>query len=118
MGTNISKIVRAVLVVTAVSALATAVAAQTLPRLPEDSVFPLGEGSPGEVTFRHASHVDMEKPACTACHPTLFRILGGPAPARAVSYHAEMEEGRRCAACHDGTAAFGLDDCLACHRTE
>jgi hypothetical protein len=30
--------------------------------------------------------------------------------------HAKMEKGRQCGACHNGKAAFGFDDCTACHR--
>ena len=117
MATRYNQIVRGAVVVMAI-AIATVVSAQTLPRLPKDSVFPQGEGSPGEVTFSHLSHVDQEKPACTGCHPILFKMLSKEAPVEGVLYHAQMEEGRRCGACHDGTAAFGRDDCTACHRME
>ncbi len=99
--------------------LATLGVAQTLPRLPQDFVFPHGEGSPGNVTFSHQTHVDQKKPECTACHPALFKILekGNPAEGGPIQ-HAEMERGRQCGACHNGKAAFGLDDCQFCHRQE
>ena len=116
MATRFSRLVRGCMVMAALG-MATVVVAQPLPRLPEDAVLPGGEGSPGRVTFSHRSHVDQEKPDCTVCHPGLFSILGG-APAEERPYHAAMDESRRCGACHTGTAAFGLDDCLACHRAE
>lgn len=97
--------------------LAAAVAAGSLPKLPADYALPQGPDSPGVVTFSHASHVDAAKPACTACHPGLFRILakGSPAQGGPRITHKEMEAGRQCGACHDGKAAHGLDDCASCH---
>jgi len=117
MTTRCSQIVRGPVVAIAI-AIATVVSAEMLLRLPEDSAFPRGEGSPGEVIFSHRSHVDQQKPECTKCHPALFKILSREAPVEGVLYHTQMEEGRRCGACHDGTAAFGTEDCLACHRVE
>jgi len=116
MAARFSWLVRGCMVAAALG-MATVVAAQPLPRLPEDVVLPGGEGSPGPVTFSHRSHVNEEKPNCTACHPGLFSILGEASTAER-PYHAAMDEGRRCGACHTGDAAFGRDDCLACHRTE
>jgi c(7)-type cytochrome triheme protein len=86
-----------------------------LPNLPHALPLPRGADSPGEVTFRHDSHVDTAKPACVACHPRLFGILGrsGQSKPRPVT-HAAMEKGEACGACH-GEAAFGLDDCTMCH---
>jgi c(7)-type cytochrome triheme protein len=83
-------------------------------RLPVDHTFRQGADSPGPVTFRHASHVDPERPACTGCHPGLFPILRG-SPRHPVT-HARMDARRQCGACHDGEHAFGRDDCTACHR--
>ena len=98
-------------------ALATLGLAQTLPGLPQDSPIPRGEGSPGQVTFSHQTHVDQTRPDCTACHPALFRILekgasAGGGPIR----HSEMEAERQCGACHNDKAAFGLSNCAMCHR--
>lgn len=100
-------------------ALATAGLAQTLPRLPEDYVFPQGDGSPGKVTFSHASHFDRRHPDCTVCHPALFKILQKGSPTQGVPIrHSSMEAGRACGACHDGKASFGLDNCDVCHRSQ
>jgi c(7)-type cytochrome triheme protein len=99
--------------------LATVGAAGTLPRLPRDFAFPQGDGSPGTVTFSHPTHVDERQPGCTGCHPALFSILEQPRPLAAGALrHARMERGAECGACHDGKAAFGLDNCTMCHREE
>jgi c(7)-type cytochrome triheme protein len=98
----------------------TAGSAQTLPKLPEGYVFSGAEGSPGKVTFNHASHVNQSRPDCTGCHPALFKILqkGTPAGGAAAIRHSEMQEGRQCGSCHNDKAAFGLTNCPACHRME
>jgi c(7)-type cytochrome triheme protein len=116
MTTRSSRLLHGCMVAAALG-IATVVAAEPLPRLPADVAFPGGEGSPGTVTFSHRSHVNDEAPDCTVCHPGLFSILGG-ALAVERPYHEAMDEGRLCGACHTGDAAFGRDDCLACHRTE
>ena len=104
-------------IVTLAIAFATLGPAQTLPRLPQEFRFPQGEGSPGQVTFSHQSHVDSKRPDCTACHPALFKILTKGTPAEGGPLgHAAMERGRQCGACHDRKAAFGLDTCPLCHR--
>ncbi len=86
-----------------------------LPRLPKDLPLAKSPDSPGVVTFRHESHVDDKKPACLACHPRRFGILGRQAEEkREVVTHAGMEKGQACGACH-GKAAFGFEDCSMCH---
>ena len=66
---------------------------------------------PGDVTFPHAAH--LESFSCDECHPDLFKAERG---ANKVMME-EMEEGRSCGACHDGSTAFGVDeDCEACHQ--
>jgi c(7)-type cytochrome triheme protein len=98
--------------------LATALTAQTLPKLPGPLALPKTADSPGAVTFNHATHVDTAKPTCTECHPRLFSILkaGAPAP-RAPITHAKMEKKQQCGACHDGKKAFAIeDDCAGCHQ--
>ena len=98
---------------------ATLGAAGTLPRLPRDFAFPQGDGSPGTVTFSHPSHVDQKRPDCTGCHPAMFSILEKPRPtAGGPLRHPQMERGAQCGACHDGKAAFGLDNCTMCHRQD
>lgn len=101
-------------VATALLALAGAAAAG-LPRLPRDLQLPQGKDSPGQVVFRHESHVDAAKPSCLGCHPRRFSILGrsGEAPRGALT-HAAMEKGHGCGGCH-GQEAFGFDECGNCH---
>jgi c(7)-type cytochrome triheme protein len=98
--------------------MATAGLTRSLPRLPENFTFPQGQASPGKVTFRHLSHVNQEKPVCTACHPALFKILekGVPVGSAATIRHSDMQRGQQCGSCHNGKAAFGLFNCPACHR--
>lgn len=101
-----------------VAGLGTAGAPQTLPRLPEKYTFARADGSPGQVTFNHRSHVKQTRPDCTACHPALFKILekGSPAGGALTIRHSEMQKGHQCGACHNDKAAFGLMNCPACHR--
>jgi c(7)-type cytochrome triheme protein len=92
--------------------------ADGLPNLPHALPMPQGADSPGQVTFRHDSHVDTAKPACIACHPSRFGILGRSVSQRKAPAitHAAMEKGEACGACHgNGNAAFGLDDGTSCH---
>ncbi len=117
MATRGSGGVRGAIVVMAI-ALASGVSAQGLPRLPGDSALAGAGDSPGTFTFSHRAHVSERRPDCTTCHPVLFKILGGDTRAEDAPYHAAMDRGRRCGACHDGAAAFGRDDCAACHRAE
>src|SRR5574340_955532 len=92
-----------------------------LPNLPGELKLPAGADSPGQVMFRHDSHVDSAKPACVTCHPRKFGILGRSAERRGPAVtHAAMEKGEACGACHgakkDGKdVAFGFDDCTMCH---
>lgn len=97
------------------AAWGTALAAQSLPKLPEALQLARGTDSPGQVIFNHASHVDVDKPSCTGCHPRQFRILKDTK--RAAITHADMEKGRQCGACHDGKHASGMDDCTMCHAS-
>jgi len=86
-----------------------------LPRLPQELKMPKGGDSPGQVVFRHDSHVDAAKPSCVPCHPQRFSILGKTAEEkRPALTHATMEKGQACGACH-GKAAFDFKDCENCH---
>jgi c(7)-type cytochrome triheme protein len=96
--------------------LATAAAADGLKKLPPDYAFPKSKDSIGRVTFRHSSHVDTSKPSCVICHPRIFRTLeAGRTAGGEPIVHAAMEQGKHCGACH-GKAAFGFDNCAACHE--
>ncbi len=89
--------------------------AYELPRLPGPIALKRGGDSPGQVVFRHESHVDAARPTCLACHPERFSLLGAASPERRPAItHERMSAGRDCGACH-GQSAFGLDDCAMCH---
>jgi c(7)-type cytochrome triheme protein len=102
-------------VLVAVVVLLSGAAVADLPRLPKDLQLVRGADSPGQVVFRHDSHVDGARPDCVTCHPRRFSILGrsGGEPRPAIT-HAAMEKGQACGACH-GKEAFGLDECGNCH---
>ena len=104
---------RTALVLAALSACALGAG---LPNLPKERPLPQGPESPGVVTFRHETHVDAQKPDCTACHPTLFPILKQTAARKPVALkHDDMLKGRLCGSCH-GSTAHGFDDCATCHE--
>lgn len=103
-----------VLFAIALSGWAATVIAQTLPNLPGALEMAQSKDSPGKVTFNHETHVDADKPACTNCHPREFRML--KTTTRAPITHDDMGKGRHCGSCHDGTKAFGMDDCTFCHQ--
>ncbi|GBC77590.1 putative Ni/Fe-hydrogenase 2 b-type cytochrome subunit [bacterium HR08] len=84
--------------------------------IPPDVTFPQGEGSLGPVTFRHASHIDWERPDCTVCHREPFRILKikGSAPSPPAR---DWHDARHCGRCHDGKTSFSAhEECTACHQ--
>lgn len=66
---------------------------------------------PGNVVFPHTAH--LENFGCGECHPDIFKAKRGANQATMD----DMEEGKSCGACHDGSGAFGVgDDCEACHK--
>ena len=85
--------------------------------LPEDYEFPAGEESPGTVIFSHESHVDYDQPDCKQCHQTGFSLhKKGTLLFEALDYK-QIHEGDACASCHNGNAAFSIDDdCSSCHQ--
>ena len=92
-----------------------AASSQDLPRLPGPIRMTRTGDSPGQVVFKHETHVDASKPACTACHPREFRILKASGH-RAPITHDGMDKGHYCGTCHDGKKTFARDDCAACHE--
>ncbi len=79
---------------------------------PKPFVFARGGGSPGPVTFRHATHVTAST-TCRTCHPKPFAMKGtAPLPDGA------MHEPGACGMCHDGKRSFSVEDeakCVRCH---
>lgn len=65
----------------------------------------------GNVKFSHVSHLAMYK--CGECHTKLFAAARNNVK---ISM-AEMEKGKSCGACHDGTIAFTVkENCATCHK--
>lgn len=63
--------------------------------------------------FSHWSH--RAKYACKACHTD----IGFPLQANTVDIkQSDIEGGKFCGACHNGTAAFGPKDCDKCHPSD
>ncbi len=87
--------------------------------LPDVFEFPVGDGSPGRVSFNHETHVPrIESTArvCATCHETSFSLRRrGQALAGPVTME-RMKKGELCGACHDGSKAFAVDDCTSCHQ--
>jgi len=65
----------------------------------------------GAVHFSHARH--LKSMQCDACHSTIF--AAGPNRTFTMS---EMEKGKSCGACHNGTKASSIDKCGTCHPTK
>jgi c(7)-type cytochrome triheme protein len=66
----------------------------------------------GKVVFSHNFHIRQKVVGnnCQACHNAIFEMR------KKVRYTmADMAKGKSCGACHNGTTAFGLNKCVACH---
>ncbi len=91
--------------------------ASDLPNLPKDSALPKSDRSPGQVMFRHGTHVSPKAPDCTGCHtPKMWPMKKGAR--KPELSHKVMKRGELCGGCHEGERAFGLDECDRCHATE
>jgi c(7)-type cytochrome triheme protein len=69
----------------------------------------------GKVVFTHTSHLKHKGTAnnCNACHDGIFSIK------KKIRFTmADMERGKSCGACHNGTKAFPLKECARCHRVK
>jgi c(7)-type cytochrome triheme protein len=77
---------------------------------PQPYAFKRGDASPGQVTFRHATHKNGGL-RCTSCHPKLFAMK-----ALVPNPNADMHAASACGGCHDGKQSFGVDDDNACAR--
>jgi c(7)-type cytochrome triheme protein len=71
----------------------------------------------GKVEFSHYNHLEALGKNCPTCHNAIFNIVPEKNPAFTM---AEMEKGKSCGACHNGTKAFGVKEkanCSNCHPT-
>ena len=65
----------------------------------------------GNIGFSHTVHIEMLE-GCDSCHPDLFKAKRGANKATME----DMEKGKSCGACHDGSEAFSVaEDCESCH---
>ncbi len=65
----------------------------------------------GNVTFSHDFHVGKGK-ACTDCHTDPFQMKKGSTKITM----ADINAGKLCGKCHNGTDAFAPTDCTKCHK--
>jgi len=85
--------------------------------MPADIAFPKAESSPGQVTFRHSSHVDAKQAQCLVCHQQRFRLL--KASASAARAGRDLHSDPFCGACHNGEKSFNVkEDCQNCHEAK
>lgn len=69
----------------------------------------------GDVVFSHDSHVQAAGLGCQECHPKIFLNTKKHV---AVTMQ-EMEAGKSCGACHNGTKTFAVtENCETCHSKE
>ncbi|WP_298435965.1 cytochrome c3 family protein [Geobacter sp.] len=66
----------------------------------------------GAVTFSHKFHLGLGAFGCGDCHNAIFKASTDNPHASM----AEMERGKSCGACHDGSTAFTVkENCTRCH---
>jgi c(7)-type cytochrome triheme protein len=71
------------------------------------------ESSAGKVVFDGKTHADKGL-KCNDCHTKIFQMKKG-----AEMTMEEINKGKFCGACHDGTKAFkasGEENCAKCHK--
>lgn len=70
--------------------------------------------SAGTVIFDHGYHLRQSgiNNNCKACHSAIFDVKN-----RSQATMADMEKGKSCGACHNGTRAFHVRECVRCHKT-
>ncbi len=72
-------------------------------------------GAAGKVVFDGKAHADKGN-KCADCHQSgLFKMKKGESKATMK----DMEAGKSCGGCHNGTKAFGVKDaatCAKCHK--
>jgi c(7)-type cytochrome triheme protein len=80
------------------------------------SAFAVGPGKTiefekgGKVIFSGDAH--KKAGACNVCHPAIFKMKKGSD----TMTMKDMEAGKFCGTCHNGTKAFAIKDCAKCHK--
>ena len=85
-------------------------AASAVAQAPADIVY--ANAAIGNTTFSHAAHTDGKGLACTDCHTAIFQMAKN---ATKITM-ADMNAGKNCGTCHNGTKAFAATDCARCHK--
>lgn len=69
----------------------------------------------GTVIFDHSLHLKQSSinNNCKACHSGIYDMKK-----RSHATMADMEKGKSCGTCHNGTAAFHVKQCARCHNTK
>lgn len=71
-------------------------------------------GTAGKVEFSHYRHLESLGNDCPTCHNGIFHIVVKKNPDFTMK---DMENGKSCGSCHDGTKAFSVKDrCDECHQ--
>ncbi len=79
------------------------------------SAFAVGPGKTvefekgGKVIFSGDAHKGAK---CAECHPAIFKMKKGAD----VMTMKDMEAGKFCGTCHNGTKAFSVKECAKCHK--
>jgi len=69
----------------------------------------------GTIVFSHTNHLEALGKNCPTCHNGIFNIDVTKNPDYTMK---DMENGKACGACHDGSTAFSVgDNCSVCHPT-
>lgn len=67
----------------------------------------------GKVEFSHFNHLEAVGKNCPSCHNAIYHIVTKNNPAFTMK---EMEAGKACGACHNGSRAFSVkENCDTCH---
>ena len=68
-------------------------------------------GGAGKVVFSGDAH--KKAGACNACHTAIFKMAKGAGAGQTMK---DMEAGKGCGTCHNGTKAFGVKDAATCGK--
>jgi c(7)-type cytochrome triheme protein len=85
-------------------------------RMPQPFAFRQNGDSPGPVTFLHSTHIRKGNTTCRSCHESFFSITEVGRPVAGGWTEERIHSGDLCQSCHNGTHAFGTDECDRCHR--
>lgn len=100
-----------ILVLMIVAAVAIAMAVPAFAVMPGKTVEFAGGGA-GKVVFDGKTHKDAGN-KCDSCHPSLFAMKKGGAKLTMK----DMNAGKSCGSCHNGTKAFSTKaNCKKCHK--